>query len=218
MAPTEAQPPGTRRRSGLPLGATLMTLLMVPVLIAMGIWQLQRRDWKAQINAELAAAPSLPVLDAAALNGARASDTSLLYRRASVACTPGSVTPYDIKGGDSADGQSGYLLLVNCTPADPKPAFVVVAGWSQRPDALTKLNVNTTFDGLIIERPYGKDATRPRFMLIPQQAVPPLAPSRVPTPGDLPDNHLSYAFQWFGFALVLLTIFGIYVRRWRRGE
>ena len=48
MAPTEAQPPGTRRRSGLPLGATLMTLLMVPVLIAMGIWQLQRREWKAQ--------------------------------------------------------------------------------------------------------------------------------------------------------------------------
>ena len=213
MARTEA-----RRRSGLPLGATLMTLLMVPVLIAMGIWQLQRRDWKAQINAELAAAPSLQVLDAAALQAARASDKSLLYRRASVACTPGSVTPYDIKGGDSADGQSGYLLLVNCTPADPKPAFVVVAGWSQRPDALTKLNVNTTFDGLIIERPYGKDTTRPRFMLIPQQAVPPLAPSRVPTPGDLPDNHLSYAFQWFGFALVLLTIFGIYVRRWRRGE
>ncbi len=210
-----AAEPAARR--GLPVIATLMTLLMVPVLIGLGLWQLDRRAWKAHLNAELAAAPSLPGLDAAGLNAARASETSLLYRRASVACTPGGVAPYDIKGGDSADGQSGYLLLVNCTPAEPRPAFVVVAGWSQRPDALTKLNVNTMFDGLIIERPYGKDASRPRFMLIPRQAVPPLAPARVPTPGDLPDNHLSYAMQWFGFALVLLAIYGIYLRRWRRG-
>ncbi|HPU15968.1 MAG TPA: SURF1 family protein [Polymorphobacter sp.] len=218
MARIEPQPSGPRRRRGLPLGATLMTLLMVPVLIGMGLWQLQRREWKAHLNAELAAAPSMPVLDAAGLTAAPGREKSLLYRRASVHCAPGSVAPYDIKGGDSADGQSGYLLLVNCTPADPKPAFIVVAGWSQRPDTLTKLTVDTTFDGLIIERPYGNDATRPRFMLIPRQSVPPLAPSRVPTPGDLPDNHLSYALQWFGFALVLLTIFGIYVRRWRRGE
>ena len=53
-----------RRRSGLPLGATLMTLLMVPLLIAMGIWQLQSRDWKAHINAEIAAAPTLPGVQA----------------------------------------------------------------------------------------------------------------------------------------------------------
>lgn len=213
MAATE---PVARR--GLPVIATLMTLLMVPVLIGLGLWQLDRRAWKAHLNTELAAAPTKPVLDAAALTAARADPATLLYRRASVACTPGSVAPYDIKGGDSTDGQSGYLLLVNCTPADPAPAFVVVAGWSQRPDATTRLTVDTTFDGLVIEHPYGKDATRPRFMLIPRQAVPPLAPSRMPTPGDLPDNHLSYAIQWFGFALVLITIYGIYARRWRRGD
>ena len=33
---------------------------------------------------------------------------------------------------------------------------------------------------------------------------------RVPTPGDLPDNHLSYAIQWFGFALVFLVGFGAF--------
>ena len=207
----------TEPRRGLPLGATLMTLVMVPVLIWLGIWQLQRRAWKAHLNAELALAPTRPVLDAAGLIAARASADSLLYRRARVACAPGKVAPYDIKGGDSADGRSGYLLLVNCTPAVAAPAFVVVAGWSQRPDAAALLDVDTVLDGLIIERPYGKDATRPRFMLIPQQAVPPLVPSRLPTPGDLPDNHLTYAIQWFAFAGILLGIFGIYVRRWRRG-
>lgn len=207
----------TETRRGLPLGATLMTLVMVPVLIALGVWQLQRRAWKAQLNAELHLAPTKPVLDAAALDSARTSPDSYLYRRARVVCAPGAVAPYDIKGGDSADGQSGYLLLVNCTPARASPAFVVVAGWSQRPDIVQKLVVDKVFDGLIIERPYGKDATRPRFMLIPEQAVPPLVPSRLPTPGDLPDNHLSYAVQWFAFAGILIGIFGIYARRWRRG-
>jgi cytochrome oxidase assembly protein ShyY1 len=80
------------------------------------------------------------------------------------------------------------------------------------------ITVNMSFEGLIIERPYGKQPSRPRFMLIPDSAAPPLAPSRVPTPGDLPDNHLSYAVQWFSFAAILLAIYGIFAWRWRRGE
>jgi len=205
-------------RRGLPLGATLMTLIMVPVLIALGVWQLDRRAWKAHLNTELHLAPTKPILDAAALNAARNSKDSFLYRRARVDCAPGKVAPYDIRGGDSADGDSGYLLLVNCKPADANPALVVVAGWSQRPDAAALLDVDVLFEGLVIDHAYGKDSSRPRFMLIPRQAVPPLKLSRLPTPGDLPDNHLSYAIQWFSFAAILLGIFAIYTRHWRRRD
>ncbi len=53
-------------------------------------------------------------------------------------------------------------------------------------------------------------------MLIPDTAVPPLLPSRIPTPGDLPDSHLSYAFQWLAFAVTLMVVYVIYVRQWRR--
>jgi surfeit locus 1 family protein len=43
--------------------------------------------------------------------------------------------------------------------------------------------------------------------------VPPLQPARLPSPQDLPDNHLSYAGQWFGLAVVLVVIYGLWLRR-----
>ena len=55
-------------------------------------------------------------------------------------------------------------------------------------------------------------------MLIPDTAVAPLERSRLPTPGDLPDNHLSYAGQWFGLAGVLVVIYGLWLRKRLRGE
>ena len=33
------------------------------------------------------------------------------------------------------------------------------------------------------------------------------------TPQDLPDNHLSYAGHWFGLAVVLASIYGLWLRR-----
>jgi len=46
-------------------------------------------------------------------------------------------------------------------------------------------------------------------------ASPPLAgleASAMPDPGELPNNHLSYAVQWFLFALTALVIYGIALR------
>ncbi len=78
------------------------------------------------------------------------------------------------------------------------------------------MTVDTHFAGTLIDHPYGNDPARPRFMLIPTTAVAPLAPSRVPTPGDLPDNHLSYALQWLAFAVTLVAVYAVYLRQWRR--
>jgi surfeit locus 1 family protein len=52
-------------------------------------------------------------------------------------------------------------------------------------------------------------------------AAPPLASlsqSRIPTTEDIPDNHMAYAVQWFGFAATLAIIYLVYVRGWRRGR
>jgi surfeit locus 1 family protein len=210
---TEAAP----RR--FPLFPTILTLVMLIVLISLGIWQLERREWKHALIARLQAAQTQPLLEPVDFMRAMRSEASIQYRRAELPCAPGDVLPYDLKGGSSAGGESGYLVLVSCRPNRKPPDIVAVAGWTKRPDAAAvPVHVDTVFKGIIIERPYGRVKTRPQFMLIPDTAVPPLQVSRVPSPEDLPDNHLSYAGQWFGLAAVLATIYGLWLRKRWRGE
>lgn len=202
----------------LPLWPTLFTVVAVGFMVWAGFWQLRRSEWKHNLIAQLEAAPSLPLVTPREFFKAMVGEGSVQYRRATIACRPGRVAPYDLKGGASASGESGFLVLVACrTPAVQNgraPDIVVVAGFSLRPD-VAPLIVDAEFEGTVIERPYGRDKDRPTFMLMPRTAVAPLTPARVPTPGDLPDSHLSYAFQWFGFATTLAVIYGIFVRRRR---
>ena len=214
------------RRSRFPVAATLLTAIMLPVLLGLSYWQFAiRRPWKHDLIARLEAAKTLPPVTAHDYYRAMIGAADLQYRRAEADCRPGRVKPYDTKGGTSAaggvdGGVGGFLILVDCN--DPvrhaKPDLVVVAGWTLRPDRVTSLDLDTHFSGTLIERPYGKEPGRPQFMLIPTTAVPPLAPSRLPTPDDLPDSHLSYAVQWLAFAVTLAGVYGIYLRQWRRSR
>ena len=193
-----------------PFGDTGLTVSEV----GLGAWQLQRRAWKADLIAQLEAAQSAPLLEPRDYLDAMTGIRSVQYRRAELPCSPGTVLPYDLKGGASAGGVTGYLVLVSCRPNRKAPDIVAVAGWTRRPDAARlPIAVDTVFTGLIIEKPYGDAADRPGFMLIPDTAVPPLQISRLPAPQDLPDNHLSYAGQWFGLAMVLAVIYGLWLRK-----
>jgi surfeit locus 1 family protein len=202
-----------------PLFPTLLTLVMLVVLVGLGLWQLDRREWKHALIARLRAAQTQPLLEPDDFMRALRNEASIQYRLAELPCSPGDVLPYDLKGGSSVGGVSGYLVLVSCRPNRKLPDIVVVAGWTKRPDAAAvPVHVDTVFKGVIIEHPYGRVQTRPQFMLIPDTSVPPLQVSRMPTPDELPDNHLSYAGQWFGLAAVLVTIYGLWLRRRWQGE
>lgn len=210
--------PGQRR--GVPIAATLLTAIMLPVLLGLSYWQFAiRRPWKHDLIARLEAARSLPPVNAHDYYRAMIGLADLQYRRAETDCRPGVVKPYDVKGGTSATDEGGFLVLVDCDPGrHATPDLVVVAGWTQRPDLISTIALDTSFTGVLIDRPYGDAAGRPRFMLIPTTAVPPLVPSRTPVPDDLPDSHLSYAFQWFAFAVTLAAVYVVYLRRWRRAQ
>ncbi len=192
---------------------SIVVAIMLAILVKLGLWQLDRRIWKHALIAQLQAAPTLPPLQPRDYYLAMIGKESVQYRRAELPCSPGTVLPYDIKGGTSITGDSGYLVVVSCRPNNRPPDIVAVAGWTARPDAKTPVKVDTVFRGLIIEKPYGDAPDRPRFMLIPDSAVAPLLRSQLPTPDGLPDNHLSYAGQWFGLAAALAAIYGVWLRR-----
>ncbi len=202
----------------IPVLGTVVVFALAAFLISLGLWQLQRAQWKANLIARLEAAPNQPLLTPQDFLDAMLGLKSVQYRRAQHICRPSTggstVRPYDLKGGSSRGGQGGFLILVNCSLDNPRPDLVVVAGWTRNPDAMNQsYTVDTMFEGLIIERPYGDAPGRPQFMLIPTTAIPGLEPSRLPSAADLPDNHLAYAGQWFGLAGALLVIYGLWVRR-----
>ena len=204
-----------------PIGATILTAIMFPVLLVLSYWQFAvRRPWKHDLIARLEAAKTLPLVDSDDYDRARRGAVDLQYRRAEVDCRPGRIKPYDLKGGTSASDVGGFLVLIDCAlPAGrTKPTMVVVAGWTLRPNRVVSLDVVTHFTGVLIEHPYGNAPERPQLMLIPTTAVPPLTASRLPTPDDLPDSHLSYAFQWLAFAVTLAVVYAVYLRQWRRTE
>ncbi|KPF73508.1 hypothetical protein IP88_09280 [alpha proteobacterium AAP81b] len=204
----------TAARRRLPLVPTLMTLVIAVTCLALGVWQLQRREWKHDLIARAGTAVSQPLLEPRDYYRAMIGEASVQYRRAELPCSPGTVLPYDLRGGANRAGQSGFLVLVSCRPNRKPPDIVAVAGWTARPDAAAlPVTVDTVFRGIIIERPYGRAKARPLFMLIPDTAVPPLQPAAQPTPDDLPDNHLSYALQWFAFAVTVVVIYGLWLRR-----
>jgi cytochrome oxidase assembly protein ShyY1 len=198
----------------VPIIPTIIAAAGILILCALGKWQLDRREWKHDLIARLAAAPKLPLVTPAEFRSAMMGDISVQYRRASIDCRAGTKTPYDLRPGSSAAGDSGFFVVVSCRPGDQPPDIVAVAGWTRRVDAgQTPILLDHQLTGTVIENPYGKQPNRPRFMLIPDAAIPPLATPAQPSAEDLPDNHLAYAGQWFGLAAALAAIYGLWLRR-----
>ena len=51
------------------------------------------------------------------------------------------------------------------------------------------------------------------FLLVADVPAPGLAPSAAPSPVEIPNNHLSYAVQWFLFAGIALLIYLLALRQ-----
>jgi len=198
----------------IPIIPTVITAIGILILCGLGRWQLERREWKRDLIASLEAASQLPPVSPAEFRAAMAGEMSVQYRRAEISCHAGEKRPYDLRPGSSAGGTSGFFVLVSCRPNALPPDLVAVAGWTRRADAKDMvLTLDHELAGVVIQNPYGNAPDRPRFMLIPDAAIAPLERPRQPDPADLPDNHLAYAGQWFGLAIALAAIYGLWLRR-----
>ena len=198
-----------------PLVPTILVLAAVAIMIALGVWQLQRKAEKEalialyQRNMAMSATVAYPDLPPV--------PDALLYRKSSVVCL--EPVRWDPRSGSDAKGQAGFRMIADCRTGAEGPGVLVDVGitddfappkWSGGTVAGTI--VPGPEQPTLIERMTGKAAPA-RAMLIADKPLPGLRASAVPSAADTPNNHLAYAGQWFLFALAALVIYALAVRR-----
>jgi surfeit locus 1 family protein len=224
------------------LGAHLLVLVLFVTFVNLGLWQMRRleeRQLENVVGASRAAAPALP-LDLA-LDAAGVLPESLDGRPVS------AVGEYDRSGevlirGQVEAGQAGYHVI---TPLrlDNGEMVLVNRGWvpldmDEVPVLAAPPTGNVEIDGIVaidearVGVPPGKHpiynrvdigasgggASWPIYLKLSAERS-----SRLPIPLPPPDftsdgNHLSYAVQWFSFALIGAIGYFFLLRRARQSS
>ncbi|HEY0594469.1 SURF1 family protein [Sphingopyxis sp.] len=198
-----------------PVIPTLLVLAAVAVMIALGVWQLQRKNEKEALIAlfqrnmamsSLVTYPRLPPVE-----------DRFLYRKSSVVCL--EPVRWDPRSGTDRKGKAGIRMIADCRTGAEGPGVLIDVGIGD--DFASPKWKGGTVQGTIvpgpeqptvIERMTG-NATPARAMLIADMPIAGLRASAVPSADDTPNNHLAYAVQWFLFAAAALVIYILAVRR-----
>lgn len=190
----------------LPILPTLLVLVAVAVMIALGAWQLKRARWKEGLLAQYAAAEKLPPISIPTFP--MHSDHLPLFRHATGACL--RVVRRRAIAGENQEGEPGYVQILDCATGAEGPGMAVEVGWSKDPNA----RVNWTgglVSGIIVP-----DRTS-RIRLVAGSSPPGLQPSRTPDVKSAsvitPAGHRGYAATWFGLAAAALLIYAIALRK-----
>jgi cytochrome oxidase assembly protein ShyY1 len=196
----------------LPLIPTLVVAAAAALMAWLGVWQLHRAAWKKGLLAQYEANAALPALDLDPLLARGAAHVPLAFRRVLVTCHAHDVVP-DSRGGRSLGGEPGTIYLVPCRPGAGGLAgrLMVDVGWTGLPLHGRRLSL----DGLVAGR-LGSDDPGYPIRLTSAAATPPLQPAAAPSIADVPNNHISYAIQWFFFAGLAILIYALALRRRER--
>jgi surfeit locus 1 family protein len=178
-----------------PVLPTIIVAAAVLTMVGLGFWQLDRAGQKERLLASYAAAQGLPEIG---FPTAPFAGDPPLFRRASGQCL--QVTGWRQVAGQNAKGEVGYAFLVNCRTGAEGPGMVVDAGWSANPQSKTQWKSGPV-EGVIAP---DKAA---RMRLVSSTGLGGLQASAPPSPEMIPNNHRSYAFQWFAFAAIALVIY-----------
>jgi len=186
----------------LPIIPTIVVAAAVAVMIGLGVWQIQRARWKESLIAKYAEAEKAPPI---AFPTVPTHDADLpLFRHATGVCL--GVVGQRAVAGENLAGEPGYVHILDCATGAEGPGMAVEVGWSKDPNA--KVN----WSGGPVTGVIGPDR-RSRMRLVAGSAPPGLETSAPPSLESIPNNHRSYALQWFSFALIALIIYGLAVRK-----
>lgn len=175
----------------LPIVPTVLVVSAAATMVWLGFWQLGRAEEKAVLLSKYEAA------------GTQSADfpysgtgEDVWFRRSSVDCS--EILSRDPVAGTAANGAKGWAMRVVCKGGDS--GLIVDLGFTRDLDSFA-------WEGGLVE---GIIAPGPRLVADP--AAGGLYPLAKPNPGDLPNNHLAYAGQWFFFALTALVIYFLAIR------
>jgi surfeit locus 1 family protein len=200
--------------------AGVVAILVAAGCVRLGIWQLDRLSQRKVRNAALAARLALPPLEVRAHMVA----DSARQRRV----TAHGVYDFSAERswpGRSFDGTPGVAVITPLRLADGA-AVLVDRGWVPSPDAFhvdhDKYREPDTaaVTGIALVPPRGRGDVDPAGFLpfIVQVESPEAArglPRRWPAPAMDNGPHLSYALQWFSFALIALVGTAAMIRKGR---
>jgi cytochrome oxidase assembly protein ShyY1 len=185
----------------IPIWSSIVVGLAVSIMVALGIWQLQRAEWKGQLLSTYAAAMGKPAI---AWPVVPVAENAPYFRRSSVNCL--KVANWRSASGRNDKGQAGIIHIAGCvTGGGEGPGAQVVIGWSERPD-------NPKWTGGNVQGVIAPDS-RHVIRLVANEPQAGLQKAQPPSLDDIPNNHLAYAVQWFFFAIIAIVIFVIAVRR-----
>ena len=213
---------------------SLVALLLFSTLLVLGFWQLRRLAWKEGLLAEIARAehdPPVPLTSQSPPRFARVTATGTL--RPGFALYGDNVRdigPAPVMGAQLLQildrrGQPPLLVDLGWIPADAHTPVKPLSG----PASITGFARPADHPGYLSAP---DDAEARRFYTLDPAAIGPSLgapnpapftliamgppPAEGPIPADalpsLPNNHLSYAFTWFGLAGALVVVFVSWAR------
>jgi len=186
----------------LPIIPTVIVAAAAGAMIALGIWQLERARWKEGILARYAQAERAPPIEFPTVP--LREDQLPLFRHATGFCL--KPAGQRAMAGENRSGEPGYVHIVDCATGAEGPGMAVELGWSKNP------NAKVDWAGGLVSGIIAPDRAM-RLRLVAASAPPGLEPSAPPSLDSIPNNHRSYALQWFAFAATALIIYGLAVRK-----
>jgi cytochrome oxidase assembly protein ShyY1 len=203
----------------VPVVPTIIVVLAAALMVRLGVWQLHRLHEKEALLARYAANAGRPPLPFAALFPV--SDDAL-YRRTSFYCL--DVVKWRAEAGRAADGTPGWRHIAACRTGAEGPGIAIDMGvsadaaapaWKGGP--VSGRLTRAPSDQPLIGRLFGRAAPPASPMIVSDRPAPGLKSSAQPNPADIPNNHLSYAVQWFLFAATALAIYAVALwQRWKK--
>lgn len=216
----------------------LTTLLMLPILIGLGTWQVERLRWKTALLAAIDRADSAPPI---ALDANPLPFTRVRVRGQFLATPPASLGAEVRPVGSRSE--LGARVLAVFQPESGQPVLLD-RGWAPGPmiptlvppgDAVTidayvhpgerpgwfaaaddpSTRRFYTLDPPAIARAMGIANMRPSALVALGAAEPGRFPQPARAPPRPPNNHLIYALTWYGFAIILVAVFLLWARKGR---